>query len=80
MRTALDYWDLWEQYAEVLAGYLNIDLYDEWYDEVLFACRFCCKLNAERATTAFSARLTTLLEGRKEGRGIRTTGIGQFRT
>jgi hypothetical protein len=59
---------------------LNIDLYDEWYDEVLFACRFCCKLNAERATTAFSARLTTLLEGRKEGRGIRTTGIGQFRT
>lgn len=68
MRTALDYWGLWEQYPEVLIGYLNIDLYDEWYDEVLFACRFCSKLNTEQAVTVFTPRLTTLLDtAKKEG-------------
>jgi hypothetical protein len=65
MRTALDDWDLWEQYPEVLTGYLNIDLYDEWYDEVLFACRFCSKLSAEQTTTAFACRLTALLDAAK---------------
>lgn len=65
MRTALDYWNLWEQYPEVLAAYLNIDLYDEWYDEVLFACRFCSKLSAEQTTTAFAPRLTALLDAAK---------------
>lgn len=62
MRTVLDYWNLWERYPQALAGYLNIDIYDEWYDEVLFACRFCSKLTAEQATTIFASQLTALLD------------------
>lgn len=66
MRTALDYWGLWEQYPDVLNAYLNIDLYDEWYDEVLFACRFCSKLTAEQSAAYFAPRLARLLDAAKK--------------
>jgi hypothetical protein len=66
MRTALDYWGLWEEYPEVLNAYLNIDLYDEWYDEVLFACRFCSELTADQRTTHFASRLADLLDAAKK--------------
>lgn len=62
MRTTFDYWGLWRPHQDVLASYLDIDLYDSWYDEVLFACRFCAKLTVEHATELFAPRLTALLD------------------
>jgi hypothetical protein len=68
MRTAFDYWGLWESYRGVLARYLDAKLYDEWYDEVLFACRFCTKLTVDHDTDFFAAKLMTLLDAaRREG-------------
>ena len=43
-------------------GYLSIDLYDEWYDEIIFACRFCSKLTAEKGVSLFAPRLSALLD------------------
>lgn len=54
---------MWRQYPEVLKTYLNVDLYDEWYDEVLFACGLSAELTADRDTTAFASRLAALLDG-----------------
>jgi hypothetical protein len=62
MRTALDFWGLWKQYPGVLSGYLKVELYGEWYDEVLFASAFCKRLDTERATTAFKHPLRDLFE------------------
>lgn len=62
MRTTFDYWGLWEPHRDVLARYLDISFYDSWYDEVLFACRFCAKLTAEHATEFFAPKLTVLLK------------------
>jgi|GEM_PF-3536206 hypothetical protein len=62
MRTAFDYWGLWESHRDVLARYLDVERYDEWYDEVIFACRFCSKLTAERATEFFAVKLTAVLD------------------
>lgn len=68
MRVACDYWGLWEPYQDTLARYLDIGLYDEWYDEVSFACRFCAKLSDEQATKFFAPKLTVLLDAaRREG-------------
>ena len=68
MRITFDCWGLWEPYQEVLARYLDVELYDEWYDEVLFACRFCSRLTIEQATDSFVPKLTALLDAaRREG-------------
>lgn len=68
MRITFDYWGLWEPHREVLTKFLNISLYSEWYDEVLFACRFCTRLTLERVTGFFRPRLTALLDAaRREG-------------
>src|SRR5688572_11859486 len=68
MRVTCDYWELWETYRDALARYLDIGLYDEWYDEVYFACRFCAKLGDEQATKFFAPKLTVLLDAaRRDG-------------
>jgi hypothetical protein len=60
MRTAFDYWDRWEDHKNILSSYVNIALYAEWYDEVLFASRFCAKLSKSGATNFFDSRLAAL--------------------
>jgi hypothetical protein len=68
MRVACDYWNLWEIYKETISRYLDLDLYEEWYDEVLFVCGFCLKLTNKRNADLFCARLDNLMDrARREG-------------
>jgi hypothetical protein len=60
MRTAFDYWGRWDANRDVLAGYIDMNRYDDWYDEVIFASRFCANLSKTRATDFFDSRLNVL--------------------
>lgn len=40
MRVTIDYWNRYSEYLDILEYYLNISLYEEWYDEIIFAVSF----------------------------------------
>lgn len=40
MRVAIDYWNNWEKYENILKYYLDLSIYEEWYDEVIFTVSF----------------------------------------
>ena len=40
LKVLCDFWGLWRDYEEELARYLDPDIYDEWYDEVIVAFSF----------------------------------------
>ena len=62
MRTAFDYWGRWETNKPVLAAYINMNRYDDWYDEVIFATRFCINLSGTKVTDFFDSHLKCLRE------------------
>lgn len=40
MRVTIDYWNMVEEYYDILEKFLNADLFEEWYDEIIFAVSF----------------------------------------
>lgn len=63
MRTAFDYWGRWETHKDALAAYIDIGRCEDWYDEVIFASRFCANLSKTKVTDFFDSRLELLRSG-----------------
>jgi hypothetical protein len=40
MRVVIDYWGRHNQYYHMIEFYLDVDLLDEWYDEIIFSVSF----------------------------------------
>jgi hypothetical protein len=40
LKLVCDYWGYWREHEEQLARYLDPDIYDDWYDEVIVAYSF----------------------------------------
>lgn len=40
LKVLADYWSMWNNYNNEIEGYLNIELFDVWYDEVIFSVNF----------------------------------------
>lgn len=40
MRVTIDYWGGWQSYIGALKRFLDISIYDEWYDEVVFSASY----------------------------------------
>lgn len=56
MRVAIEYWGLLEKYMDVLAKYLDMDLFEEWYDEVIFAAGYVSRLDPTKITPQLADR------------------------
>lgn len=46
LRVVADYWSMWPNYLREIGSYLDLDRYDEWYDEVIFAFGFVSRNRA----------------------------------
>jgi hypothetical protein len=40
MKVAIDYWNIHEPYYTALDKFLDLDLFDVWYDEIIFTVSF----------------------------------------
>jgi hypothetical protein len=40
MKVLIDYWGYWQDNFQVLERYLDMDVFDEWYDEVIFSVSY----------------------------------------
>lgn len=57
MKISIEHWCLWSQYMDVIEKFVDLSIYEEWYDEVIFAISFVNRNRDIQFTREIEARL-----------------------
>jgi hypothetical protein len=60
MRVLIDYWGMWQNYVNELEKYLNLDIFDKWYDEVIFAVGYVSRRGDGMLPKTLLSKLTDI--------------------
>ncbi len=69
LRLVCYYWGMWQLYQGDLIRYLDANIYDDWYNEIVFSIRYCSELRASGETDIFNSKLD-VLKSRSQELGI----------
>lgn len=62
MKTLIDFWGLWDSNQSAIAHFLDVDLYELWYDEVIFSANFVSRNRNLPFTRDIVTRYNDLIE------------------